>query len=327
MSVITRDEDVNPLTFDYSTLNARRIPHPKSLGCYWCHKRGSSSQQLKRCAKCSIVLYCCKECQVASWPTHKRECVSQGESAHQSKLTKAYRKWIEVHQLSLYALSAGLIRSTGGIEFNLANTRSLLVTLIPHTESWDDGNLAEAFSIADAQIFDKDENLYARAEWIGGRPQDREAALRELVEKDPQTEVLGVFPVTYLIANERTTMHDLHPIRRQDPDILGRRQSKHAGLEEEEEEFVADAYADLANLSIACVNVGLVFHDPKDQRANEFLPDVGTYSRAKRGASWRWVRMAGAWEMMNRIMQMPDSGMDRAGLTAEQLWKMWGLWY
>ncbi|KAM5532578.1 hypothetical protein V8D89_013784 [Ganoderma adspersum] len=326
MSLITHAEDVDPLTFDYSTLSARRIPYPKSLGCYWCRKHGSSSQQLKRCAKCGIVLYCSKECQVASWPAHKRECISQDESQHETNLTKAYRKWKAIHQLSLFALSAGLIRSTGGIEFNLSNPRSLLVTLIPHPEAWDNGNVAEAFSIADAQIYHKDENLYARAEWVGSRPREREACLRELIAQDAETDVQGVFPVTFLIANERTTMHDLHPIRRQDADMIRRRESGELGPGGEE--FVNDAYADLATLCIACVNAGLVFHDSKDQRANNFLPDVGTYTRAKPGASWRWVRMGErAWEMMNRIMTMPNSGMDRAGLTAEELWKMWGLWY
>ncbi len=262
---------------------------------------------------------------LTAYSQYRRECVSQDESRQETKLMKAYRKWRSIHQLSLFALSAGLIRSTGGIEFNLSNTRTLLVTLMPHPEAWDEGNVAEAFSIADAQIYDKDENLYARAEWVGSRPQEREAALRELIEHDPATDVLGVFPVTYFIANERTTMHDLHPIRRQDPDMMERRRSGELGPGGEE--FVADAYADLANLCIACVNAGMVFHDPKDQRANKFLPEVGTYTRAKQGASWRWVRMAAAWEMMNTIMQMPNSGMDRAGLDAEELWRMWGLWY
>ena len=158
--------------------------------------------------------------------------------------------------------------------------------------------------------------------WVGSRSQEREGILREPIRLDLETDIVGIFPVTFLIANERTTMHDVHPIRRRHPDIIERQES--GGLGPGGEEFVADAYADLANLRVACVNAGMVLHEPKDQQANNFLPDVGTYTQAKRGASWRWVRLGRAWEAMNRIMQRPDSGMDRAGLTAEELRRMWG---
>ncbi|KAI1796387.1 hypothetical protein LXA43DRAFT_1089952 [Ganoderma leucocontextum] len=314
----TDSEDITSSAFDYE----RRLPHPKAAGCYWCHKLGSRSQQLKRCAKCGIVLYCSKECQVASWPTHKSACLAPVESEHHGKLTKAYQKWVDVHHLSLHALSGGLIGSTGGAEFSLSNLRSLLVTLFPHIDSWDNGDPAKWFSIVDARICDKDENPYGPTEWPG---QARESALGELVGADPGPDIIGVLPVTYFIVNEKTTIHDLYPIHRQDSDSETLECGDSGELGPGGEEFVAGAYDDLANLCIACINTGIVFHDPKDQRANKFLPEVGSYVRARSGGSWRWAQKAGAWEVLNQVMQMPDSGMDKAGLTAQELWWMWGL--
>lgn len=37
--------------------------------CAQCHKEGHL-----RCSRCRRLVYCCKDCQVAHWPLHKRVC-------------------------------------------------------------------------------------------------------------------------------------------------------------------------------------------------------------------------------------------------------------
>ncbi|KAM5532579.1 hypothetical protein V8D89_013785 [Ganoderma adspersum] len=302
------------------------LPHPQHLGCYWCRKRGSGSEKLKKCAKCNVVLYCSRECQAASWPTHKPKCFAPIASERMNKLAKAYQKWVDVHQLSLNAIAGALIRSTGGVEFTLANGRSLVVTLLPKTDSWDDGDPAQWFSVVDARMCNKDENPYLDTRGknlVDGQPQAQAEVAADIIplrtDSEPTPE-LGILPVTYFIVNQGATFHHLHSIYPGDPKMLECMPALELGPLEEE--FVADAYDDLTNMCIYCINNGIVFHEPKDQRKNK-LPEVGSYAHASSG-SWRWARMADGWVILNVVMKMPNSGMNKAEWTAESLWQMWG---
>ncbi|PIL34145.1 hypothetical protein GSI_03856 [Ganoderma sinense ZZ0214-1] len=280
------------------------LPHPRHLGCYWCSKLGSSSKRLKR-PKCKAPI----------------------ASERMNKLVKVYQKWIDVHQLSLHALSGALIRSTGGVQFTLTNGRSLVVTLLPKSDAWDDGDPAKWFSIADARMCNMDENPYLDTrgkDLVNGQPQAQASAAADFIDVGTDDSApeppLGVLPVTYFVVNEGATFHSLHPIRAGDPTLLEYIPPRE--LVPWEEEFMVDAYDDLANMCIACVNMGIVFHEPKDQRKDK-LPQVGSYERTG-GGSWRWTRMADGWEILNVMMKLPGSGMNKAEWTADKLWLMWG---
>ncbi|TFK87936.1 hypothetical protein K466DRAFT_490001 [Polyporus arcularius HHB13444] len=41
------------------------------LFCHHCGRLPTEDVRLKRCVRCSVTLYCGRECQKADWPTHK----------------------------------------------------------------------------------------------------------------------------------------------------------------------------------------------------------------------------------------------------------------
>ena len=46
---------------------------PKTSQCYHCGKE-TERVLLSLCSRCMIDQYCSRECQVAAWPEHKRNC-------------------------------------------------------------------------------------------------------------------------------------------------------------------------------------------------------------------------------------------------------------
>jgi ankyrin repeat protein len=51
-----------------------------------CAKPGCSGAGLKKCAICLVIFYCCKDCQVTHWSTHRAECErSTGKAADKGK--------------------------------------------------------------------------------------------------------------------------------------------------------------------------------------------------------------------------------------------------
>jgi len=53
--------------------HAELKPQPKTGVCRHCARRFERGL-LKECSICNCVQYCSKECQVADWPSHKRDC-------------------------------------------------------------------------------------------------------------------------------------------------------------------------------------------------------------------------------------------------------------
>ena len=52
--------------------NARKTL-PKMGKCHHCHVE-KERVLLSVCSRCKISQYCCRECQVAAWPTHQKDC-------------------------------------------------------------------------------------------------------------------------------------------------------------------------------------------------------------------------------------------------------------
>ncbi|KAJ7661755.1 hypothetical protein B0H17DRAFT_1093865 [Mycena rosella] len=72
---------------------------------------------LRRCAGCSVVRYCSKECQKAHWKAHKPYCVSNAELARQaaelgpdySDSLTAIGKWCDAFSVPIGAASASAL--------------------------------------------------------------------------------------------------------------------------------------------------------------------------------------------------------------------------
>ena len=54
--------------------------------CANCGKGEECSGDLKSCAACKLVKYCCRDCQIAHRPQHKKECKKRAAELYDEKL-------------------------------------------------------------------------------------------------------------------------------------------------------------------------------------------------------------------------------------------------
>ncbi|RDB16942.1 hypothetical protein Hypma_002611 [Hypsizygus marmoreus] len=72
--------------------------------CHWCGKK-QEDKAFQACSRCKEVIYCSKECQVASWPHHKAGCklssqnkeVLGAQSPAMAKAIANFKKWHASH--------------------------------------------------------------------------------------------------------------------------------------------------------------------------------------------------------------------------------------
>lgn len=92
--------------------------------CHWCAKK-QEAKPFQACSRCKEVIYCSKECQVASWPLHKTPCKLSAEAnAAMSKNPVAaqgvanFKKW--------HGLHLGALRHAAICAFNLGHNPTAL---------------------------------------------------------------------------------------------------------------------------------------------------------------------------------------------------------
>ena len=56
--------------------------------CTNCGKDNESGSELKSCAACKMVKYCCRDCQVNHWPNHKKACKKRAAELFEEELFK-----------------------------------------------------------------------------------------------------------------------------------------------------------------------------------------------------------------------------------------------
>ena len=63
------------------------LPLDNSSSADGCYKCGKPSTQ--KCSRCNIARYCCKDCQVSHWPTHKKACKIDSDAVKTSSKLEA----------------------------------------------------------------------------------------------------------------------------------------------------------------------------------------------------------------------------------------------
>ena len=58
--------------------------------CANCGKGEEENRNLKTCTACKMVKYCCRDCQIAHRPQHKRECKRRAAELHDEELFKVH---------------------------------------------------------------------------------------------------------------------------------------------------------------------------------------------------------------------------------------------
>ena len=67
--------------------------------CANCGKGEESSIDLKSCAACKLVKYCCRDCQIAHRPQHKKECKKRAAE----NMMKSYSNSLRQMKIARYA--------------------------------------------------------------------------------------------------------------------------------------------------------------------------------------------------------------------------------
>lgn len=72
-----------------------KITREDNLTCSYCNK--SSTVPLQRCSRCKVVTYCGRDCQLAAWKAHRKECIPW-ERNKEPKVSSLTWDQVEAHQ-------------------------------------------------------------------------------------------------------------------------------------------------------------------------------------------------------------------------------------
>ncbi|OJT12247.1 hypothetical protein TRAPUB_11206 [Trametes pubescens] len=193
--------------------------------CAHCKKRERelpADTKLKRCAGCSIIMYCSRECQKAAWPRHRYSCHrpqdAQGGSGSLAgydtpiALAQAVTDWADgVHGTALSIIAAAMVGARGGIAAN-RTSRILLFEFTLGDDTSDSGNPAEAFSLTNVSIVHKDEVYAMISSWddfTAERQRKKEWFRRRL---PPHETLLDIMPAVSRVVGTNHASTHYYPI-------------------------------------------------------------------------------------------------------------------
>ena len=96
-------------------------PPPEIVLCGGCGDKPKKGVTFKTCSGCTIVAYCCTECQIAAWPDHKGFC-------KEKKKEKAKTSAAKEAAAAAAAAAAARARSGRGLK----DMGSIMAALMPH---------------------------------------------------------------------------------------------------------------------------------------------------------------------------------------------------
>ncbi|KAI0648280.1 hypothetical protein C8Q79DRAFT_565152 [Trametes meyenii] len=310
---------------------------------FWCDHCNKMEEdlptKLKRCAGCSAAKYCSRECQKAAWPSHKILC-SRGAAprtaqdwrvapdqlpgfAAPATMVYALKTWADdIHTHTISILASTLVLLSGGMDAVMApdSPHALLITVDPTASpdsaandrngAGDDDNNepnpATRFKIRDADLVEKSKLGLLEQNWDrwAGQSQTFTDHLRQGVE-DRQRTFGGMLPTALVIAG--TGIVKFHHA------MIHGQQHYHSGALHERD--MKAAFVNIFFLCKACINAGLVFHQPEG--LNGTGPTVGTYVRGKK--KWKWA-LKEDWNWDDREFPGAD---DDTCLNPRVAWERW----
>ncbi|KAH9848255.1 hypothetical protein C2E23DRAFT_740102 [Lenzites betulinus] len=276
--------------------------------CARCYKPDSRAGgiQLKRCARCTAVRYCSKECQREDWPVHKKVCqsatVEHGDLtdclrsygiSSVAELSRAVVTWAETHNEAFTDLLSATVVLNEGMRPNLVTSRVLLVQLNLGFCNERDGNPATTFSLHQVSIRSLDDPEFAQShkDW----PAIREIAMKRYLAI-PSLIFAGVIPATFVVLNTGIVLEHHWPVYK----ILGR----DCNNPDAETRAICK---DLYTLVRATMSHGIVLKTPE----NTFDIVPGILVRKKK--KWEW--MAGnpdfSWDpyLVDSLAETMESGL------------------
>ncbi|TBU54935.1 hypothetical protein BD310DRAFT_934684 [Dichomitus squalens] len=257
--------------------------------------------------------YCSRDCQKASWPTHKPMCRSQDANPMRSAITpaevghstgislaRAVNRWSKMHDYTCDIIAHVEMMLDGNWSLPASGERVLLFGLVSRTPSDPDGSPSAEFTVDVHYIATRREyvthGIYIVAsQWEPNAVRSRqelEASLRAKLESVEGTPKLaGILPkTTYLVGTGMVTGGSCRvyfPTGYQPGAPV---------------DLVTKVWLKLLlNICLETINMGLVLR-PRDLRdRSSTLPLIGKYVQHKK--KWRWQSAEEwAWKALAKVM-------------------------
>ncbi|KAI1787744.1 hypothetical protein LXA43DRAFT_684875 [Ganoderma leucocontextum] len=272
-----------------------------------CDHCGSPDRTLRKCARCSLVSYCSKECQKAAWPGHKSQCQTvidwqNGDGIYAEKPTggrfsgfatmhafmRAIDDFLKAHAWAFHNDARALVASKGGIEW-LQSTPPKIITIrlrpsFANTSTQWDRNPATPFKFVSSSYMTSAEYDDLIANTAHGWSSEAMTTARINSFRKMQArfgaEFAGLIPVNITVDGMVFTRFEFFPLRRTralPPDLEGK-----------EHEILGDARV----LFKQSVNFGFPLRvsgmDPRYAYPGKFV-------RAHDHRKWEWTALFEDW--------------------------------
>ncbi|KAI0705542.1 hypothetical protein C8Q76DRAFT_171783 [Earliella scabrosa] len=336
----------NPPMFTFSVapgVSAVSAQLPQRDRCSHCSKSAEEllPERLKRCAGCSLVLYCSKECQRTGWKAHKPFCNTGTAasaipanfnvlSAIQSlgypslmAVMVARQKWARIHSLNLDFIANLAVYRLGGVDRTFASPKALVLHLSGRYCSGGPrptDNPALPFAVCGVEILDKDSRLY-----LTGQSWDELVSDCELPALDPTdppfpSGYAGILPVVALI---QLGGPETAPIVSHMRANIWR--TRCDGDDVDPSEDVCAALEDLMTMVSASIDVGHSYKVPRQPRNGPLRIAPEVMETVRVGNTWKQIPVKPwSWDlhMAHMLGQFPDHY--RSGLRPTELWEFFG---